>query len=109
VSKVSIKQTIGRAFVVSAVLVTCVANADDGLQDVMREAGDTMLMMLPAMRTNDTSVLTPAAGQLSALFRKARPHFEEGSQATLAAVIPPLITVFFSRIFMQQVPASVLG
>jgi len=84
-AKVSIKQTISRALVVSAVLVTCVANADDGLQDVMREAGDTMLMMLPAMRTNDTSVLTPGAGQLSALFRKARPHFEEGSPATLAA------------------------
>lgn len=79
------KQTIGRAFVVSAVLVACLANAEDGLQEVMREAGDTMLMMLPAMRTNDTSVLTPGAAQLSALFLRARPHFEEGSPAMLTA------------------------
>jgi hypothetical protein len=84
-SKVSIKQTIGRAIIFSALLLACVANAEDGLQDVMREAGDTMLMMLPAMRTHDTAVLTPGAVQLSALFRRARPHFEEGSPATLAA------------------------
>jgi len=85
VSKVSIKQTIVRAFVVSTVLFSCVSNADEDLQDVMREAGDTMLTMLPAMRTNDTSILTPGAARLSALFRRAQPHFEEGSPATLAA------------------------
>ena len=84
-SKVSIKQTIVRALVVSAVLFSGVSHADEELQEVMREASDTMLMMLPAMRTNDTAILTPGAARLSELFRRAQPHFEKGSPTTLAA------------------------